>query len=136
MQGSDTLTLYICADATLTYGPIGGTDKIIPQALPLCTVADEDEAMALITLIGSHATGRYAKHDRVAEGYGPPDRYHYSLEDFRRGDPETIAAAGKTVESIRDALRSGDRDAVRRAFEAAKGQGGGMLVPPAYAEAR
>lgn len=135
MTEQENTTIYLCADATLTYGPYGGMDKIIPQALPVCRVRDPEEAERIITLVGSMDYGSVADPNyggkEIKEGYGPPIRHRYSLENNRRGDVECLAEVGKTLEAMRDALRVGDREAFHRAWEESK-KGLGLTAPPTY----
>lgn len=106
-------TVYICADGTLTYGPFGGKDKIVPQALPIAWVDNEETAIRLIVTVGRHSydvpeadhrfeqqlNGRTIKH-----GYGPTTRYYYSGPEFVRNDVDSIfkvmKRVGKVVENI------------------------------------
>lgn len=133
---SDELTtIYLCADASLTYGPYGGTEKIIPQALPVCRVRDPKEAEQIITFVGSMDYGSVADPNyggkEIKEGYGPSIRHRYSLENYRRGDVELLSEVGKTLEAIRDALRNNDSEAFHRAFEESK-KGLGLRATPVY----
>lgn len=100
-------SVYVCADGTLTYGPYGGRDKIVPQALPIGIVDSPDEAESLILLIG-----RKAYDDPIADprfeqqlngrtikpGYGPTWRHYCSLPEWERGNVETLFAVRKWVE--------------------------------------
>lgn len=122
-------SIYICADSTLTYGPYGGRDKIIKPALPVCVVADSDEAENIIALVGSKAWHpdsdpdfTKALHGRtVRPGYGPSVRYHYSLPDFEQNDTESLPNVRRTLEALRDAIRAGNREGVQAAMMAAHG---------------
>lgn len=119
-------SVYLCADGTLTYGPYGGRDKIIKQALPVCVVEDEHEAELLIQLVGSKAypdpegdpdfAGRSIK-----PGYGPNHRYHYSLRNFERNNVDDLFKVHRTMEALRDAKRADDRAGVSTAIAEAQG---------------
>lgn len=108
-------SIYICADGTLTYGPYGGTEKIIPQAMPIAVVEDEDEAFDLITMMGRKAYNvpeadpRFEKQLKgrgIKPGYGPTFRYYYAFPEFVRNDETTLPAVRAKVEAVRDMLRS------------------------------
>jgi hypothetical protein len=134
------VTVYICSDATLTYGPYGSTDKIIEQALPVCYVENGSEAEKIITLVAqseykNEADPTYLRQRKgkpIPEGTGPARRHRYTLNDFRRGDEETIATVGETLTAIRDALRARDNDALRAAFAKAIDGGYGLTVAPVH----
>lgn len=85
-------TVYICADSTLTYGPRGGTDKVIPAALPILQVDSEEEAISFITLAGKSAYYNPEDIDflDVKPGYGPKSRYLYYGEEFEKANVETV----------------------------------------------
>lgn len=102
-------SIYICADSTLTYGPYGGTAKIIEAALPVAVVEDEEQAMRLIQTVGSRAylspgtdaDFRDALGKReIKPGYGPNWRYYYSLPDFERDNVSTIFEVRKTFDLL------------------------------------
>lgn len=92
-------SIYVCADGTLTYGPYGGKDKIVPQALPIAIVPSESDAMSIILTIGRKAwdvpladahfedqlDGR-----TIQPGYGPTYRYYCSLPEFERENVDTL----------------------------------------------
>jgi hypothetical protein len=107
-------TIYICSDSTLTYGPYGGREKVVKPALPVCIVADSDEAERIITLVGRKAYHPGSDPDfkqalgkrTMKPGYGPETRYHYSLPNFVRNDPATLTPVRETLEAVRDAMRS------------------------------
>jgi hypothetical protein len=102
-------TVYICADSTLTYGPLGGTDKIIPQALPIAFVEDEEAARALIFTIGRKAWdvpeadpdfAQTLAGRTIKPGYGPDWRYYCSLPEFEKNNVETIFAVMERVKEF------------------------------------
>jgi hypothetical protein len=102
-------TIYICSDATLTYGPYGGRDKIVPQALPVGVVDSPDKAETLIQLVGSKAWNvpendpdftQQLKGRTIQPGYGPQHRYRYSLPDFEQGNEMTIFEVSKTFDLL------------------------------------
>ena len=108
-----TTSVYICADGTLTYGPYGGTHKIVPQALPVAVVDDEKAAMDLITLVGSKAYDvpeadphfeRQLRGRAIEPGYGPTWRYYYSGPEFERDNVETVFAVRRALEELRRRL--------------------------------
>lgn len=108
-------SVYICADGTLTYGPYGGKQKIIPQALPIAIVEDENEANSLIVTVGRRsydapeADPRFEQALRgraIQPGYGPDHRYYYSLPEFERDNVETVFSVRERVEQILDRMRS------------------------------
>jgi hypothetical protein len=100
--------VYICADGTLTYGPYGGKNKIIPQALPIGVVDSPEKAERLIQLVGSKAypTDEDAdfsatlKGDQPKPGYGPSWRYRYSWPEFRFNDWESVFDVRKRMEEV------------------------------------
>lgn len=102
-------TIYICADSTLTYGPYGGKDKIIPQALPVGVADDEAHARRTIELVGRRAYNdpaadpdfRIARRGRpIPPGYGPDWRYYYSLPEFERDNVDTLPAVTERMEEM------------------------------------
>lgn len=103
-----TTTVYICADGTLTYGPLGGLKKIIPQALPIGTVDSPEHAERLIALIGRKAYNvpeadpdfrQATKGKPIPKGYGPSHRYYYSLPEFKYNDVDSIFAVRDRMEA-------------------------------------
>ncbi len=102
-------TIYLCADATLTYGPLGGQDKIVPQALPVGVVESADVAERLIQTVGSRSYPipendpdfkQQLQGRSIKPGYGPDYRYHYSLPDFERNNENTLFEVSKTFELL------------------------------------
>lgn len=107
--------IYICADSTLTYGPSGGTDKVVPQALPIAVVEDEAEALDLISILGKKAydvpetDAHFEKQlagRTIKPGYGPTYRYFYALPDFRRDDTSTLPAVSAKAVAMLALIRS------------------------------
>jgi hypothetical protein len=102
-------SVYICADGTLTYGPYGGKNKIIPQALPIGVVDSPVEAESLIQLVGRKAYDNPAGDPdfRIAlrgkapkPGYGPNWRYYYSWPEFRYNEVDSVFAVRERVEGL------------------------------------
>lgn len=102
-------SIYICADGTLTYGPYGGQDKIVPQALPVGIVRSEEDAVFIITTLGRAAWDvpeADAKFEQqldgrtIQPGYGPKHRYYCSLPEFERNNVETLFAVRTRVEEL------------------------------------
>lgn len=102
-------TVYICADGTLTYGPYGGKDKIIPQALPIAFVDSPEIAEDLIITVGRHsydvpeADHRFEQQlngRTIKPGYGPSTRYYYSGPEFKRNDVESIFDVSKAIAKL------------------------------------
>lgn len=101
-------SVYICADGTLTYGPYGGRKKIIPQALPVAIVSDEEAAKNLIVTIGRRAYDvpeadpdfqQAMKGKPIPAGYGPDHRYYYySGPEFEINNVSTVFAVREAIE--------------------------------------
>ena len=92
-------SVYICADGTLTYGPYGGTRKIIKQALPIAVVDSEQEALDLIVRVGRLGWDvpeadphfeQVLRGRQIEPGYGPKRRYYYSGPEFVRDNVESV----------------------------------------------
>lgn len=99
-------SIYICADGTLTYGPFGGKDKIVPQALPIAMVDSEEQAQTLIVTIGRRSYDnpeadpffeQQLGRRRIKPGYGPDHRYYYSGPEFERDNVETLHPVREAV---------------------------------------
>jgi len=108
-------SVYICADGTLTYGPYGGKQKIIKQALPIAIVDDEDEAKDLVLTIGRRAWDVPEADPRfeqtlagrtIEPGYGPDHRYYYAFPEFERDNVDTLPAVREKVAQIQERMRS------------------------------
>lgn len=107
---ADTRTsVYICADGTLTYGPLGGKSKIIKAALPIAIVADEATAQTLILTVGRQSYDapeadphfeQQLKGRVIKSGYGPDHRYYYSGPEFERNNVETVFPVREAVERV------------------------------------
>jgi hypothetical protein len=101
-------TLYICADGTLTYGPFGGQDKIIPQALPIGVVESEKIADDFIHLVGRSAYDAPGINDdfqNIKPGYGPTSRFYYSLPGFERNNVETVFTVAEEIKPYLEKLK-------------------------------
>lgn len=99
-------SVYICADGTLTYGPYGGKDKIIKQALPVAIVDSEEDAKHLIISVGraaydvpmadAHFEAQLGRR-KIKPGYGPDYRYYYSGPEFERDNVDTLPAVRQAM---------------------------------------
>lgn len=112
-------SVYICADGTLTYGPLGGRAKIVKQALPIIVAEDEAEAKLLIATIGRAAYDvpladahfeQQLNGRQIKPGYGPDYRYYYSGDEFERDNVDTLPAVREKVEERLASLRSHRRE--------------------------
>jgi len=110
--------VYICADGTLTYGPSGGQDKIIPQALPVAFVDTPEQAEDLIVLVGRRAwdvpeaDARFEQQlagRTIRPGYGPTRRYYYSGQEFERDNVETLLAVMRRLEPLVERIKGRGR---------------------------
>ena len=104
-------SLYICADGTLTYGPLGGRKKIIKQALPIAIVDDEDMAKRLVITFGRRSYDdpiadphfeQQLKGRPIPPGYGPDHRYYYSGPEFERDNVDTLPLVRERVRAYLD----------------------------------
>lgn len=98
-------TIYICADGTLTYGPLGGKDKIIKEALPVGFAPSEHIAQLCIATMGKRAydvpeNDAHFEGRTIKEGYGPNYRFFYSGPEFVRNDVNSLSDVMNRFEEL------------------------------------